>query len=394
MDNHPMNHDISYDWSTFEAPDQSQFTEVYGFIGSGGVTTLDGIRIQPRNRPSKTLIVMMHPTTALQFLPLPPALARAGFHVLCANSRYSRNDTPLIMEKVLADLGSHIRRAREVWKYERIVLLGWSGGGALSFFYQSQASNPTIISTPAGDPYDLKAAGLTPGDAVIFQAAHLSRAEVLRNWIDPSVLDEDDPDRRTIELDIYDPSNPNQPPYSPDYIAHYRAAQLARIRKRTDWVKQMLEELRSKRGKEAERGFVTHRTMADLRFLDSAIDPNDRRPRWTHMGEPEQANTSPAGIARYSTLRAWLSQWSFDDSMIDAAKAGAQITEPVLVIENSADEACPASDPLTMYAALKSQDKTMKVIKGANHYYRGQPEQLREAIDIISTWLIQRHFWS
>ena len=60
-------------------------------------------------------------------------------HVLCAGSRFAKNDTPLIMEKVVLDLGAYIRHAKEKWGYEKILLCGWSGGGSLSLFYQSQA---------------------------------------------------------------------------------------------------------------------------------------------------------------------------------------------------------------------------------------------------------------
>ena len=55
---------------------------------------------------------------------------------------------------------------------------------------------------------------MIPADAMIFQAAHLSRARMLSEWIDPSVTDESDPDKRDLELDIYNPKCPNQPPYS------------------------------------------------------------------------------------------------------------------------------------------------------------------------------------
>ena len=157
-----------------------------------------------------------------------------------AGNRYLRNDTPLIMEKVALDLGAYLRHAREVWRYNKIVLLGWSGGGPLSLFYQSQAERPTVTSTPAGDLVDLVSAQLPAADAVIFQAANVSRAKLLADSIDPSVLDEDDPDGRDRELDIYDPRNPNQPPYEPSFVARYRAAQLSRLRRRTAWVKETL----------------------------------------------------------------------------------------------------------------------------------------------------------
>jgi pimeloyl-ACP methyl ester carboxylesterase len=379
--------DVVPEWVHVQYAETAQFTEVYGFAGSQGTVNLEGVRLTPKSKPGKTLVIMMHPATSLQLLPVPRALAAAGLHVLCAGNRYLRNDTPLIMEKVALDLGAYLRHAREIWRYDKIVLLGWSGGGPLSLFYQSQAERPTVTSTPAGDPVDLVAAQLPAADAVIFQAANVSRAKLLADSIDPSVLDENDPDSRDPGLDIYDPRNSNQPPYSPQFVARYRAAQLSRMRRRTAWVKETLERLKRRGGKELERSFVTHRTMADLRYMDPAIDPNDRRPRWCHIGDPETSNSGPAGFARFSTLRAWLSQWSIDDSNVSGPRGAASITVPLLVVQNSADEAAPASDSVAIHQAAGSTDKTFVVIKGATHYYQGQPELLRQGTGVLVDWL-------
>ncbi|MFO1306441.1 MAG: hypothetical protein U1F54_22180 [Burkholderiales bacterium] len=146
-----------------------------------------------------------------RLLPVPRAMAARGAHVLCAGSRCARNDTALIMEKVVLDFGAYVRHAKEAWGYERIVLAGWSGGGSLSLLYQAEAEQPTITHTPAGNPVDLVHANLIPADALTFQAAHVSRAVMLAE-IDPSVQDEDDPEDRDVELDLYDPRNPNKPP--------------------------------------------------------------------------------------------------------------------------------------------------------------------------------------
>jgi hypothetical protein len=194
---------LAPEWVHVQYKEAAKFTEVYGFAGTQGAVNCEGVRFLPKGRPSKTLAVFMHPSSTLQLLPMPQALARAGVHVLCAGSRFAKNDTPLIMEKVLLDLGAYIRRAKEVWGYERVVLCGWSGGGSLALFYQSQAEKRSITETPAGDPVELK--GLIPADAMIFQAAHLSRARMLSEWLDPSVIDEANPDERNLELDIYDP---------------------------------------------------------------------------------------------------------------------------------------------------------------------------------------------
>jgi dienelactone hydrolase len=332
----------------------------------------------------------MHPASTLQLLPVPRAMAATGAHVLCAGSRYQRNDTALIMEKVLLDLGAYIRHAKEVWGYKHVVLVGWSGGGALAMSYQAEAEDPRITHTPAGDPVNLKGADLIPADAVIFQAAHLSRPHLLAEAIDPSVRDEANPDDRDVELDIYDPRNPNQPPYSASYIARYRAAQLARMRRITGWAKKTLADLKARNTGEMERPFIVHRTLADPRFLDPTLDPSDRKPRWCYMGNPETVNTGPVGLARFTTLRSWLSQWSLDDSCGNGLEGARRIRVPLLVIENSADDAVPTTHPRMLYEAAASSDKTLSVVKGATHYYAGQPELLNEATALIRGWLTQR----
>jgi pimeloyl-ACP methyl ester carboxylesterase len=373
---------VAPEWVHVQYAETAKFTEVYGFAGTQGAVNCEGVRFVPKGKPSKTLAVFMHPSSTLQLLPMPQALAKAGVHVLCAGSRFAKNDTPLIMEKVLLDLGAYLVPAKRHWGYEKILLCGWSGGGSLALFYQSQAEKPTVRKTPSGEEVNLEK--LVPADAMIFQAAHLSRARMLSEWIDPSVIDEADPDRRDLELDIYNPKCPNQPPYTKEFVERFRAAQLRRMRKRTEWVK---ETLRALRGDELERGFVTYRTMCDVRFMDPAIDPNDRKPRWCYLGKPETANTGPVGIGRFSTLRAWLSQWSIDDSNADGPKCARSISVPLLAIENSADDAVPQPHARIVYDTAASRDKTFRVIKGATHYYQGQPELLKQAVELCVGWM-------
>lgn len=380
------------EWAHISYAESAAMREVYGFAGSQGAVNLEGIRYLPEGRASRTLLVYMHPASTLQLLPMPRAMAVQGMHVLCAASRYARNDTPLIFEKVVLDLGAWLRHAREQWGYEKVVLCGWSGGGSLALLYQSQAERPTITQTPAGDPVDLAAARLLPADALIFQAAHVSRAQLLADWIDPSVLDENDPEQRDPELDLYDPRNPNQPPYSADYLAYFRERQLARLRRRTDWVKETLQSLRARGDVDGERGFVTHRTMAEPRFLDATIDPNGRKPGTSYLGEPRLANSAPAGMARFSTLRAWLSQWSIDHTQAHGERAAPAITVPFLAIENGADDAVPQPHTGLIYRACGSQDKRMAVIEAASHYYAGQPQQLQQALGTCIRWLAERNF--
>lgn len=383
-------HEIEFEWLHLQFKDIGTFTETYGFAGTQGNTNLEGMRIRPKGVPSRTLLVFMHPASTLQLLPVPRRLAALGMHVLCAGSRYAKNDSALVMEKVLLDLGAYIHHAKDVWGYEKVVLMGWSGGGSLSLFYQSQAEHPDITQTPAGDPVDLRAAGLIAADAVVCQAVHISRAQMLCDMIDPSVTNELDPDNRIARLDIYDRGNPSVPPYFDDFIAEYRAAQLHRLRKIAAWVKETLADLKQRATGEIERGFVVHRTMADPRFLDPALDPNGRRARWCYLGNPETVNTGPVGLARFSTLRSFLSQWSIDDSRADGLACAARISVPFLAIENAADDCVPQPHMRKITDAIASSDKSLQVIEGATHFYADQPGLLDDAARRVMHWLDQR----
>lgn len=383
---------IQHQWVHIPYPEPGQATETYGFSGSQGTVNLEGLLIRPDHGDGNTVFLMMHPSSTLQLMPLPSALARAGYPVLCMGSRYARNDTALIYEKVLLDLGACVRHAKEQLGYRRVILLGWSGGGSLALYYQAQAERPTVTATPAGDPIDLKAAHLWPADGMVLEAAHRSRARCLADWIDPSVIDEYNPERRNPELDLYSPSLPVRPPYPADWLAVYRAAQRARLRRITAHVQETLETLRQRGGAEVERGMLTHRTMADPRFLDGRIDPNDRLIGRCYLGLPETVNSGPVGLGRFSTLRSWLSQWSLEFSMADGETCARSLTVPLLAIEHSADDAVPQPDVRRMYEACTSTDKQFHLIPGANHYFQGQPEQLARGVELIRTWALQ-HGW-
>ncbi len=354
--------------------------------GIGGQVLLNAHLLRPSNAPSKTLIIFMHPMGIMYYLPLPVALAGAGVHVLCACSRYPNNDTALIMEKVLVDLGKWVSVMRQKHGYEKIILAGWSGGGSLSLFYQSQAEKTSrLTQTPAGDAIDLS--GLEKCDGIMLLAAHVSRASTLTQWLDPSIVDENNPDARDLDWDIYADPAPAIPPYNRDWLAQFCERQIARNRKITSWAQGKLRDLKSMYGENAERTFVIHGTMADPRWLDATIDPNDRKPGWCYLGDPKIINNAPGGLGRVATLRSWLSQWSCDLSNADGVSCAQQISVPTLVIGNSADDACTPSHTQRLYQAISTTQKECHTIKGATHYYAGQGQQLQEACTVILNWL-------
>ena len=374
----------------FVHADPSPLKDVYG--GPTGQVFVECMRIRPADGASKTVILFSHPVGGGSFLPLVSALARAGRHVVYCNPRYRGNDTALILEKCLLDLGACVADLKQRFGYEKVVLGGWSGGGSLSLFYQDQAEHPTITATPAGDAVDVVGAKLQPADAVLLLAAHIGRSVTLTEWMDPSIFDEDAPFARDPGLNIYDPACPERPPYSAAFVERFRAAQIARNRRITARVRATLAEIRAGATPDAERPFVVHGTMCDVRWTDPTQDPSERRPGTCYLGDPRIANDGPVGLARFTTLRSWLSQWSWDESRANGLENAARISCPVLVVNNRADLACTPSHAQRLFEAVASADKEIVQIAGADHYYIERPDLLPAAVGAVGRWLDEHGF--
>ena len=253
-----------------------------------------------------------------------------------------------------------------------MVLAGWSGGGSLSVFYQQQAQNPTVTASPSGDGPDLTKLGLIPADGIMLLAAHVSRHGTMTEWMDASILDESDPSKRDPELDLYNPDNPNQPPYTAEFLERYREAQIARNRRITKWVKEKLAELKAAGRPDDEFAFVVHGTMADPRWLDPTVDPERTRPAdllpGRSSGGEQRARSAWPGSARCA---AGCPSGATTTPTATRSQCGPDIAVPALVIGNLADDACTPSHTRRLFEAIGHPDKEMHEIPGANHYYSG-----------------------
>ena len=177
--------------------EKSAFKETYGGAEDVVVSFCQLIRTEAE---ADTCLVTMHPIGGTGWLPIMNEFVRQGVHVLACDGRYRGVDTALNMEKVCIDLGNAVRHAKQKLGYRHVVLLGWSGGGSLSAFYQSQAENPTVTCSPCGAGPDLTKQDFIPADGLILMAAHISRHGTLTQWIDASITDETDPERRDPAL--------------------------------------------------------------------------------------------------------------------------------------------------------------------------------------------------
>src|SRR3546814_4546672 len=118
--------------------------------------------------------------------------------------------------------------------------------------------------------------------------------------MDASVIDENDPVATDPALDPFNPDN--GPPYSDAFIEKYRAAQRARNQRITDWAKAELKRLND--AGIPDRIFPMFRCWGDIRCVDPAIDPSDRKPNW--RSEEQQSELQP--LMRISSAVSFLNK--------------------------------------------------------------------------------------
>jgi pimeloyl-ACP methyl ester carboxylesterase len=330
---------------------------------------------------AKVAAIVIHPTSNFMGHYLIGPLAERGVAMLGLNTRYLGNDTVLLLERAIQDLGAGVKWLRQQG-FERILLIGNSGGGALVSFYQAQAEALTITDTPAGDPIDLLPEDLPPADAISLNAAHLGRSRLMDNWLDPALIDEGDALSSDPALDMFNPEN--GPSYSPDFMTRYRAAQKARNVRIETWARQKLRQIRAVPDGPRDMAFIIHRTLADPRCLDPSLDPNDRIPGTTVWGPPRAQNYAANSMGRYTSLTGYLSQWS-QSSRGDGPANLARTSVPVLLLEHTADASVFPSDNEEWTRAASGRAER-HALRGGNHYLTGQPNLNQKAADRIAAF--------
>jgi len=374
-------------------PSPSPYADVdYEFIGRPSPTApriqagghpCQGIYWTPAGKRPRVALIANHYNVDFSEHYIAPFFARRGFGFLGWNTRYRGAEDQFILEHALIDISVGMRWLREEAGVETVVILGNSGGGSLMGAYQAEATTPTLAEGLKGPARDTLLS-LPGADLYISLNAHKGRPEVLTDWMDASVTDESDPTKTDPSLDPFNPDN--GPPYSPEFIARYRAAQKARNHRITDWAKAELARVNAAGFPDIL--FPLYRVWADLRFMDPAIDPSDRPCPGCYRGDPKAANKTP-GIGRANTLRTWLSMWSLAESKCNGSEQLARFALPALVVQSTGDMGVFPSDARAIHAALASKDKQLELIPGA-HYFEDSDANRNRAADVMSDWIRAR----
>jgi hypothetical protein len=380
------------------------------------LTTSDGAKVSGvlrTPRGAETVVAIMHPRQDVTHHAIIPYLLAGGYAVWTQGSRSPNNDLNLVHEQAILDLAAGQEYLREAG-FAHVVVLGHSGGGTLMAFYCDQAGRrpqERLTRTPSGRPVPLGDAVMPVPDGAMFLAPHPGQGALLQRVIDPSVVDELDPMSVDPDLDPFDTRNGFAEPgasstYSPEFIARYRAAQTARVRRIDEVARQYVTESRSanqafkdggdprdRRRALAPRPIVVPRTDADLRNVDLSLDPN-QRPYGSLFGRrPDLTNYGLVGFGRISTPEAWLSTWSATTTNADFVRCAPGVTAATLLLEFTGDQASYPSDIAAMGEALGADDLTVGAVDGTHFggaLRAGGPTGAQLAAERMLQWLSER----
>ncbi len=368
-------------------------------------------------------------------------LAKRGFLVLCMNPRSDNNEALVRWEDNALDVKSGVTFLRGQPGISKVLLWGWSGGGATTSFYQAVAENGTSYCRGAkkliqcGEALDkLPAAdGLilvdtNPGNAASalrrINGAVTNDAAILgqnaRAQIDPAI----DP---FSEKNGFNPRGPSR--YTEAFQRAYADAQAARMNGLIDLAQARLREVENGTGRFSDDDvFVIARAeSAELMLLDPSIHHTTVRPqkllrndgtvvrqvvKSVRPAQPElfAQSSSLAQGALFLTLRSFLSayairardsmndiDWCSTNNSVPCAVQG--ISVPLLVTAMGAHNYLRFNE--AHYELAKSTDKDFIVIEGATHGQRpcvpcettpGQySNTVKNFFDYARAWINQRY---
>ena len=327
-------------------------------------------------------------------------LAKRGFMVLGMNPRSDNNEASVNFEEIALDIKQGIEFLRKQAGITKVILIGFSGGGPSTTFYQAVAEKG--ISYCQGPnkltQFSNALAGLPPADAMLLLDAHPGNTINGLRSLNPSVLDENDLSKIDPALDPFDVKNGYNPSghstYSAEFMDRYFKAQSARMNRLIDKALAMREEIKQGKGKTLDDvPFIVYRNRARLMDFSMSIHPGTTRPqklikndgtisteivRSVRVGLAENARLDKtlSNGTMFLTLTSFLSANAIrsKDSIVDIDWCSAnnstpcalkQITVPILVTAMGGHYFI--ADNEIHYDVAVSKDKDYVVIEGAVH---------------------------
>jgi hypothetical protein len=166
-------------------------------------------------------------------------LPRRGFSVLGMNSRFKNNEADVNWELIALDVRAGVRFLRSQPGITTVILIGHSGGGPTTSYYQAVAENGPSYCQGANKLSECSSsqlAGFVPADradGIVFLDAHPSNTITTLRALNAAVKKESRPEHLDKDLDPFNPENGFNPNgdsvFSSKFVEEYSIAQSRRM---------------------------------------------------------------------------------------------------------------------------------------------------------------------
>jgi hypothetical protein len=335
-------------------------------------------------------------------------LPRRGFSVLGMNSRFKNNEASVNWELIALDVRAGVRFLRSQPGITTVILIGHSGGGPTTSYYQAVAENgPSYCKglNKLSPCTDSQLAGFLPtdkADGIVFMDSHPGNSVNGIRSLNAAVRKEGKPNSPlNKKLDPFDPANGFNPNgdsiYSAQFVKRYTDEQANRMNDLIDQALQMRADIAAgislPTGNDA---FIVYRgdgarlsdfstgvwrgTLKPAKLLknDGSIDASKvvNTVRVPDPGQKE-SNESFSGVLflnltsflSANAIRAWNSldgiDWCSSNNSTPCAVANLSPSLPVLVMSMQGHYFI--RDGEHIYESSVSKDKDFVVVEGATH---------------------------
>lgn len=217
-------------------------------------------------------------------------LTRRGFSVLGMNSRFKNNEASVNWELIALDVRAGVRFLRSQAGITKVILIGHSGGGPTTSYYQAVAENgPGYCQgahklSPCTSTQLAGFVGTDKADGIIFLDAHPGNPVNRLRSLNPSLREEDEPARTGRRLDPFNVKNGFNPTgdsvYSKHFVHSYTDTQARRMNNLIDQALGMRDDIAAgKRLPTGDDAFIAYRDSARLSDFSTGVHRGTLQPR-------------------------------------------------------------------------------------------------------------------
>ena len=248
-------------------------------------------------------------------------LSKRGMMVLGMNPRSDNNETIVNFEEIALDIRAGVEFLKKQPGITKILLLGHSGGGPSTTYYEATAENGAGFCQ---NPQKLarcrdNVGGAPKVDGMILVDAHPGNPVNTLRSMNPAVLDENDASKIDPGLDPFNPANGFNPngvsKYSDDFKARYFKGQSDRMNRLIDKALHMKKDMAAGKHFPADDDvFAWHRNRARLLELDLSVHAGTEKPRKLLKNDGTIDDTKPVKSVRPASPENARRDASFNDT--------------------------------------------------------------------------------